>query len=509
MGITYSTAAASPRRGVVWSIHWSRGAALGGVLAVAAVLRFALLGHNSIWFDEAYVVKVALSPWQAIPAVLRTAEFHPPLFYLLMKAWIGVAGLREAALRVPSACLSVLTVFLTYAVVRRVSSESVGLLSAGLVAVAPFSVMAGQDAKMYALLGALTLASTLLLADAAERGGTIRWGAYGLVTALVLYTHYLGFCVLLAHGLWVAGFQRSSLQGWLAAAAMVAVLYAPWTPWLWGQVTRAPVAGWGENISAQDLGQLLGLYAFGGSLLGMPSFFFKNTSLGPFDQCILLLPFVVIIWRGARAFAADTRGLALLGLPLITPIAVAFALSLARPFFEARWFSFLLPFYAAFLARGIVDLADHVTGRRAYAAAGLTIGLLLYSVPVFDHYYFDPRFRPYQWRQAAAAVGSRAKPGDLFVYGDEQSELPFTFYYGPTPAQVVLGPRFEASEIRGLAARHPRVWLIVAPPFTETKLAETLQVLSGNYKPVGRSAASGEFVFPIIYLLDAAPGPTR
>jgi uncharacterized membrane protein len=116
---------------MVSSIHVSRGAALGGVLAVAALLRFAMLGHNSIWFDEAYVVRVALSPWQAIPAMLRTAEFHPPLYYLLMKAWIGTAGLREAALRFPSACFGILTVWLTYAVVRRVSSEAVGLLSAG------------------------------------------------------------------------------------------------------------------------------------------------------------------------------------------------------------------------------------------------------------------------------------------------------------------------------------------------------------------------------------------
>src|SRR5262249_54378839 len=158
------------QHGAAASIHLSRGAVLGGVLAVAALLRFALLGHNSIWFDEAYVVRVALSPWQAIPGVLRAAEFHPPLYYLLMKAWIGTTGVHEAALGFPSACFGFLTVFLTYLVVTRVSSDAVGLLSPGLVAASPFPVMASQDARMYALLGVLALASTLLLTDGLGRG---------------------------------------------------------------------------------------------------------------------------------------------------------------------------------------------------------------------------------------------------------------------------------------------------------------------------------------------------
>ena len=36
----------------------SRGArlSLAGVVAIAAILRFAALGHNSVWVDEAYVV---------------------------------------------------------------------------------------------------------------------------------------------------------------------------------------------------------------------------------------------------------------------------------------------------------------------------------------------------------------------------------------------------------------------------------------------------------------------
>jgi 4-amino-4-deoxy-L-arabinose transferase-like glycosyltransferase len=480
----------------------TRGAVLGGVLAVAALLRFALLGHNSIWFDEAYVATVALSPWRAIPAVLRTAEFHPPLYYLLMKAWITNTGLREATLRFPSACFGVLTVFLTYALVRRVSSDAVSLLSAGLVAVSPFAVMADQDARMYALLGALTLASTLLLVDSAERRGAVRWGAYGLVSAAMLYTHYLGFCVLLAHGMWVAWFERRRFRDWLVAAAVAGVLYLPWLPSLWVQVTRSETITWGEATSLLDLSQLMGLFAFGGSLLGMPSFFFRNTSLGPLEQVTLLLPFLLVGWRGIRSCATGPRGLALLGLPLAISIGMAFSASLVKPTFLARWFSFLIPFYAGFLALGIHDLAGRFRYPRPRVIALVAGGLLLYSLPVFTHYYFDPSFRPYQWRQAAAMVRGLARPGDVYVYGDRQSELAFTYYYGPTLGRVLLGPKFDAAEIRRVPEHSSRVWLIVAPPFTEAQTAETLQAFGGAYKIVARSDTGGRVVFPSIYLLE-------
>ena len=503
--VEQAVSVAAAGRPPVAAIHVSQGLLLGGILAVAAVLRFAFLGHNSVWFDEAYVVRISLFPLQAIPGLLRTAEFHPPLFYLLMKAWIGVAGFREAAIRVPSACFSVVVVGLTYAVARRVVSEPASLLSALLVSLSPFAVMAGQDAKMYALLGALTLASMLALAESIEHAGAVRWGAYVLATTLMVYTHYLGFLVVLAQGVWVAWFERVHLRRWLIAASVIAMVFAPWGPSFWSQITRTPAGGWGEHASLLDLSQLLGLYAFGGSLLGMPSFFFKNASLRPFEQLLLLIPFIVVARRGIRAFTPEGRRLAFLGLPLIVPIGVTFAVSLARPLFEARWFSFLLPFYAMLLARGIIDVAEHFRDHHREIAVGLAAGLLLYSVPVFTHYYFDPLFRPYQWREAAALVRSQARPGDLFVFGDYQNELAFTYYFGATPAEVLLLPKQDIPAIRRLAARYPRLWLIVAPPMSEATFDQALEGLRGAYTTIGRSGFNGGGKFPVIYLLAAAP----
>ncbi len=450
-------------------------------MGLAAVLRFAGLGHNSLWFDEAFVVWVGAHRWEDVLPLLAGRDFHPPLWYLLVKAWTGVAGTGEAAVRVPSACLSVICVPLTYALARRVASEPVSLLSALLVAVSPFQIMAGQEARMYPLLGALTLASTLALAVGVERGGALPWAGYAVLAVLMVYTQYLGFLVLFAHGVWVAGWERRHLGAWLASMGAAAVLYAPWVPAAWHQA-------------------------------GGPSYFLPGT-LPPMEQVILLLPFLVVLWRGAVSFASDPRGLALLGLPPALIIAVMFVVLLGRPVVYPHGFSFLSPFYAVFLAQGLVTVADQVRGRRDRILAFLTAGLLLYSVPVLDHYYFDPYFRPFRWRAAADLVRSQVRPGDFFLYVEDVAVLPFAYYFRePYPAMVLRAaeglpggharPGFTRTEAEALAVRHSRVWLIATVTFHSHTQDRLLPALRSAFQVTGYHDFTGTWV----YLLEAKPG---
>jgi hypothetical protein len=498
----------------VWTsdVHITGGLLFGGVVAIAAALRFAGLGHNSIWFDEAYVLRLTRFDWRDLFQVLRVTDAHPPLYYLLMKAWGGVAGTGEAAIRFPSACLSVTSVILTYALMRRIQSGPVALLSAFLVAVSPFAVMAGQEARMYALLGTLTLASTLALHAGVDRGGALRWAGYGVLAALTAYTQYLGILVLVAHGLWMVGYERRHLRSWLGSMAVAAVLYAPWAPSLWYQTIHGNGWPWYRHDAAfPDLGDLLGLYAFGGSLIGMGSYFFPGTR-GPLAQGLILLPFLVVLWRGVASLGSERRTLALLVLPPAVTIVVISALSLVNLISYPRWFSFLLPFYAMLLARGITDAAGHVRSHRDHALAVLTAGLLLYSVPVFGRYYFDPHFRPYPWRDAAGLVRELGKPGDFFLFVNSAAEISFSYYVRePHPSLTLVpieaapggngSPTFTNPQAAQLAARYPRVWLIATPPFTKGMQQRLLPPLTSAFRVVGQRT------YPAIWLhlLEAKP----
>jgi len=498
--------AAMARPGRAWALpRPDSGVVLGGIIVLAAVLRFAGLGHHSLWYDEAFVMWVGGHRWQDVLPLLASHDFHPPLYYLLIKAWTGVAGTGEAAVRAPSACLSVICVPLTYALARRVASERVSLLSAFLVAVSPFQVMAGQEARMYPLLAALTLGSTLALAAGVERGGARRWAGYAVLAVLMVYTQYLGFLVLLAHGVWVAGWERRHLGTWLAAMGAAAVLYAPWIPAAWHQTGGQYGRAWPQHALFGP-GALLGLFAFGGSLFGMPSYFLPGT-LPPIAQGFLLLPFITLLWRGAVRFASDRRGLALIGLPPALIIGVMLLVLVGRfvLYVHMFWFSFLVPFYAMFLSRGLVDTADRARGQRDRALAFLTAGLLLYSTPVLDRYYFDPHFRFFQWRAAADLVRSQVRPGDFFIYVGA-AEVPFVYYFRESYPAVVMDavealhdprahPGFTSVQAHLLAARHRRVWLIATNEFYAQTRNRLLPALATAFRVTGYHDFNGAWVY--------------
>lgn len=496
--------------------------ALTCILAVAASLRFGFLGRNSIWTDEAYMAWMTRFGWHDMIAALRASDAHPPLYFLLIKAWSGIAGIGEAALRFPAACFSLLSVWLTYALMRRVAPEPVALLGGLLVTLSPLQVMIGQDGRMYALLGALALGSTLALVLAVEHGGPRRWAAYTAVAGLIVYTHYLGALVLAAHGLWVAIYERRHLIAWLGSMAVAALLFLPWLPAFWDQLRHGNGWPWYRHSQLYvDLADLFGLFAFGGSLFGMGSYFFPGTA--PLaTQAIVLLPFLLVVWQGvwsclSKARAVNCRGVALLGLTAALPIGVLVALALGRLIFYPRWLAFLGPFFSMFLALGVGALADRMPSGRRYAAALLSTALLLSAVPVLGRYYFDSTFRAYRWREAAVLVKAQAGPRDLFLYVNESAMISFSYYYREphssvtlTPVEARAGtaaqrPGFTATQARQLAARYPRVWLIATVPLTAEMQQRLLSALETAYHVVGRR----DFTAVWVHLLEAKPVSVR
>jgi len=500
-----------PAAGRFWrqDVHGHTGLLFAGILLVGIALRFALLGQHSLWVDEAFVVWITRHRWPEILPLLRSGDTLPPLYYLLMKAWTGVAGTGEAVLRVPSAFASALSVGLTYTLMRRISSEPVSLLSAFLVSVSPFQVMAAQEARMYALLGTLTLASTLALVWSVERGGTLRWAVYAVLAGLMTSTHYIGILMLGAHGLWVAGAARKHLLPWLVSMAVLALLCVPWVPALWAQTVQvnSQLQNAGDPELLQRLGDLFGLFAFGGSLFGTGSYFLPGT-LRPAAQVFLLLPFLALAWRGMRSGELDPRTRMLLGLSLLVPVIVTFAIARAVHLsllgYYPRWFSYLFPFFAMSLAGGACDLAERIRGQRDRIFAVFAVGVLLSSTPVLVRYYLDPGFRPFHWRAAAALVQRQVNPADAFLYVGQPAEEAFTYYFREPHPSLVLRPRmdphphFTDSAARSLAAVHPRVWLIMTLPFTPQSPLVQRQLfpaLGSAFEVMGAREFAGVWVY--------------
>ncbi|HKX17154.1 MAG TPA: glycosyltransferase family 39 protein [bacterium] len=491
------------------------------LMILGVFLRFARIGLHSVFFDEAYIAWLSSHRWPDLFMQLRFAEFHPPLHYVLMKLWIGVAGYDEVALRTPSAIFGSVSIVLIYFLARGVASESVSLLSALLVAVSPFEIIAAQDGKMYTLLEMLVLGATLALAYALEHRTLRLWALYAVLAAAIVYTHYLGGFVLLAHGVWVSWRHRADASRWLAAMSAAGALYLPWVPSLLVQLHQAAVSpGWGEPGLLWNIEGLVSLFAFGGSLFGAPGFFYMNTWLSPVALLALILPFLIVFAAGVYAMRRNRDAFPQFGLPVLVVIGCAF-LSVQKSFFLPRWFSFLVPFYAVFLATGLASIGERLGKFRQPSVVLLTAGLLAYYVPVLDRQYFDPSFRD-RWRDAAAMVGEQFRQGDVILYGEPQSELIFTYYIGARRPSMILAigtryfggavpvPRLSGkpgvpTPLSVLAGRYQRIWLVVAPPFRPYMLKDTVAVLQRSavlahefrFLPAPGAAAG---VYPLTYL---------
>jgi 4-amino-4-deoxy-L-arabinose transferase-like glycosyltransferase len=476
------------------------------MFAVAAILRFAFLGRNSIWFDEAVTVLVAQAPWKDVIPLLRFEDAHPPFYYLMMKIWIGLVGTGDVAIRFPSACFSFASVLLTYALMRRISSARISFLSALFMSIAPFEIWSGQTARMYALLEALVLGAALVLLEAVERHRWRFWITYAVLAALMVYTEYLAVLVLAAHGLWVLCYERASVRRWLAATAAAAVAYAPWLPALWQQVViRAPIMSqiYGDKPAYLKLGDLFGLFAFGGSLFGMPSRFYSTTALHPFAQILILLPFLVLCASGIGALARNKRGLALLGFPPLVSLSAMQVIALVTHTFIARWFSFLGPFYAMFLAEGAVALPRAVRVLSDRAAAVIVGGILVINLTGLERYYFDPAFHPFQWRVAAEAVARGIKPDDLLLFGDRGDEISFGHYFKGRAWTMRLLPQPNFDLLQTLGTRYRRVWLIVAPlPDSNELFRQTVSALNGSFA-LSQRGLTLPGTYPQLYLFDS------
>jgi mannosyltransferase len=138
------------------------------VLLIAFAVRFHQLGAQSLWNDEGNSLRLAQhSPTDLIDAAGR--DIHPPGYYLLLKAWIALAGTSEFGLRALSAFEGVLTVGVTLALGRRLFGRGAGILAGLLVALSPFAVYYSQEARMYAQLSLLSALSMALFVDWVRR----------------------------------------------------------------------------------------------------------------------------------------------------------------------------------------------------------------------------------------------------------------------------------------------------------------------------------------------------
>jgi uncharacterized membrane protein len=410
------------------------------ITMLAAVVRLGLLGHNSLWLDEA--VSLNLAQRDVAGILGNRADPHPPLYYLLLHFW-SLLSTAEFWLRLPSALAALLSIPILYRLAKDWLGGGPALLAGLLLAVSPLHVHYSQEARMYSLVALLGLCSVLLLREALKGNHPLLWLGYSAATLAGMYTHYSMLVLLLAELAFLAflfwarpGYRSCFLQG-LAAATLVILGYLPWMPVLGSQAREALqlhmfqrarnlLSGLGWEMPA-GLWVALGMAVL--AAMGVLSWWLwyrgrrsSGPTLGHWAVLVVLYSFT--LFSTLLPFGASLQRQSLVLLPYLL-LAFAWAISRLR---GARW-----------------------------AVAIVLVGLTL--VPLGLELTAGPRE---DWRQAAALIEAQAQEGDVILLHAAYTRVPFDYYYrGDIPQIGVDRARLE-EQLAQLSTRYRRAWVVLS-----------------------------------------------
>lgn len=330
----------------------------GAVLAFLA-LTLPRVRTRSLWVDEA----ITLGAVRDLPRTLGETGGTMALYYALVAPVAAVTHDR-LWLRLPSVVAVAATVWVTYAVGRRLGRRRLGGLAAGFVALSWFAGRYAMEVRGYAL--ALLLSSLswlgLVAAVGAEQGPTRRrwWALFVVTTLLAPLAHGISALQLVAQGASLA--LAPDRRRWAGRLALVAAAVAVEVALLFG-LGAGEVANWVEPLNA---GQLRN---FSRALVGVRPLARVVVGVALVAGAVVALRAAgrerdVERWRRAVPIVWAT------GLPLLLV-----TISLVRPYGVFRYLLTSLPGVALLAASAV----DRIPRRVPLAFAALVLAVALWS----------------------------------------------------------------------------------------------------------------------------------
>ncbi|MFF3237876.1 glycosyltransferase family 39 protein [Micromonospora sp. NPDC002931] len=422
---------------------------LGPTLVTLAVV-LAGIGHAQPWRDELATWSAATRSPGDLIRLAGTIDAATGPYYLLMHAWVALAGDSVTALRLPAALAMAATAGATAVLGQRLVGTRAGLLAGLFLAMLPGTSRYGQEARPYALAAFFAVLATLLLVTALRRPGWARWAGYAAAVAALGLTHLVALTLLAAHAVAVLTARREGPASrplrWVLALVPAALLVTPLVLLARGQ--RARQLDWVDTVRPTDLTALPGGVAQSGVVGGL------------------------LVGLAALGAARLGRRALLPGCAVLLPVLLLFTAGLVVPLWVPRYLFFVVPF-ACLLAGAALATVPLPPALAVVALAGL-LGLPDQAALRRTHEW--PRSAPVDYRGAARVVADGQRPGDAVVYSPRESwlflDLGLGYHLGDRRPRDVLATEDQArrgdlwaaecAQPAGCLAGTQRVWLIVA-----------------------------------------------
>ena len=421
---------------------WRFLAAAVAIVVVAFLLRIYRIGEQELWVDEAGSFYLMTTPnW--LRSLLN--DNTPPLYYLLLRAWVRAGGYSEAALRLLSAGLGTLFVAALIWVGREFFNIRTGLWSGWFGAIAPIHIYYSQEARAYTLLLLALLLTYVSCWRALKSNALMSWILVVTSALLALYSHYFAiFGLTPAALLFVIWPEKQQVKRfWLragGAGVLTGLLFLPWL--LLGFVFMPhSLAGilwiqdaWQRTPPLLAIPKSLELFGLG-SQAGLLPIAMKQFNYLDFPASLRHLGLVVIFLLGI--WVAIPWGEKQLGLPwlarrkawlwtlLFFPLATLWLVSFYRPLYVAGRYD-LVAFPAFIILLGFA-LAKIQTIKEIGPILACLVALILF-IPIGTKLYLYYQVPPLPDAQPTAKlIDANVKNGDVVVFTRLRG-LPVLYY---------------------------------------------------------------------------------
>ena len=416
---------------------------------LAFALRIYRLDHQSLWYDEGFSVWLA---GQDLVSITR-GDFNPPLYVYLLHFWLGWAGKTEFAVRFLSLLFGVLTVPLTVRLGTRLFDRATGLLGGLLVAVAPLHLWYAQEARMYAMVTALSLLACVALFEAL-RGRRSAWPIYLVATVGAVYTHYYAWMVVAAQTAFVLWWlvrtwglrmwRRAQVLGavagrrpwpgpprpfflWLLSQVALFLAVLPWLPFVREHYRYQNLTYWPGTLSLQWVAErTLTAFSVGETLQG------DLARWATFAFLILALTGVIgTLLRERRKLDSVVFAT----LYVVVPMLLLYMIVRDRPKFAPRYLMIATPGFYLLAAAGLRALWPRRRDAFVWRLLGVLVVLVALGFLVTTsarsaaNMYFDPVYAREDFRGLARYLEENVGPDEGVLLLSGHFFPVFQYYY--------------------------------------------------------------------------------
>ncbi len=267
---------------------------------------------------------------------------NPPGFYYFS----GIILLLNSVLllKIIMVLLGLLTIFITYLLVKKIFDDKLALAASFLLAINPMHVLYSQHVRVYILLMAVYLISTLALYNLIKNKDNKSLILITVSYAIAIYLHYFSAIFILAQIITFFYFvnkDKKLIKRYILGLLAAGIVCLPLVSYFLGQYNHMITQGGLTTIGKLNIFYSpYPIYKFS-SMLDISS----TLQLAPYLIITAPLVFLAFLFGSYKMYKKNKMATLFVLLNFILPILILILIGLFFPVYSFRYLTYLLPLY--------------------------------------------------------------------------------------------------------------------------------------------------------------------